>query len=85
MWPPGTGQTQPPDDVTCGRMTGRGLRALELGLINRVAAPRQHEDRRVGGGPQLPAHIQAVHVGQHQIENDGVILGSRQAFETRSP
>ncbi len=69
-----------------------GLRQIVIGAdfqahnpINRIAAPRQHENRCVGAGPQPPAHIQPVHVGQHQIENDGVILGSRQAFERGSP
>jgi len=43
--------------------------------VDGIAAPGEHEHRGVGVGAQLPAKIETVHVGKHQIEHDGVVLG----------
>ena len=32
---------------------------------------------------QLPANIEPIHVGQHQIEHDGVVLGLGELLERR--
>ena len=51
--------------------------------VDGIAAPGQHEHRRVGGRAQLPAQIEPVHVGQHQIEHDGVVLGLGELLQRR--
>ena len=47
-----------------------------------VVAPRgQHEHRHVGGGPDAAAHLEAVQIGQHHVEDHGGRLHPRQGGE----
>ena len=50
--------------------------------VHRIAARGQHEHRHVGERAELPAHLEAVHVGQHEVEHQRVVgLGG----QTREP
>src|SRR6185295_3326940 len=49
--------------------------------VHGLAARREHEDRRVPLGPQAPAHLQAVDVGQREIEHEHVVGLASEALE----
>jgi len=49
--------------------------------VDLLAACRQHQDVCVGEGPHLPAHLDAVHARQHQVEHDSVRLGLADQLE----
>jgi len=40
--------------------------------IHRIAACRQHQDRTVGAGADLPTDFEAVDIRQHEIKNDDI-------------
>jgi hypothetical protein len=40
--------------------------------VHGVAQRSQHQNRRSGASTDLPTYIKAIHVGQHQVEDDGV-------------
>src|SRR3954453_715438 len=44
-------------------------------LVDVVVAGGQHQDWHVRGGADLPAHLEPVDVGQHQVEHHQVGLG----------
>src|SRR5262245_36646675 len=50
--------------------------------VRGLAARGQHQDRDVGGSPDLAAHGEAVPVGQHEVEDERV---ERLAFERGEP
>src|SRR5262249_25619852 len=35
---------------------------------------REHDDEYVGTLPERPANIQAIHIGEHQVEDDNIRL-----------
>src|SRR4029079_16270982 len=51
-------------------VVGPGLEAADH--VDGVAAGRQHHDGDAGLGPDLPADVDAVLAGQHQVEQDHV-------------
>ncbi len=60
---------------------GAQVEGFDLDVL--FAAHRQDDDRDLGPGTQLPADLQAVHIGQAQVEDDhrGLLGGSQgQAF-----
>jgi len=47
------------------------------GLVGLVVARRQHHDGHRRTGPDLPAHVEPVHVGQPEVEDHDVVAGGR--------
>ena len=54
-------------------------------LVDLLALGGDHDDRDARAGAELPAHRQAVHVGQAEVEQDEVGLASRQRRAARWP
>ena len=40
--------------------------------VGRIRAGGQHNDRHVGDATDCPAHVEAVHAGEHDVEEDQV-------------
>ena len=79
----GLGRTwpTPQDGSQAGKQLARleGLGQIVVGpqletddAVHGVSARGQHQDRHVAARADLAAHIEPVHVGQHQVEDDRV-------------
>ena len=64
------------------------VRALvqSLDLVVHIVPCRQHDDRRLlFRGAQRPHHLEAVLSGQHDIEDDDVVVPVQRVVETVDP
>ena len=53
--------------------------------VNLLAARRNHDDRHVAGLAEFAAHVEAVHFGDHQVEQDQVGLEFPREAQGRAP
>lgn len=60
-------------------VVGAGLEAEDA--VGLLVAGGQHEHGQVGARAQLPAHREAVEVGEHEVEEDGVVGGSQRLLQ----
>jgi hypothetical protein len=56
---------------------GRSSSAPAEHAVGLLAARGDHHDRDIGAGPQLAGHLDAVTAGQHEIEDDAVVLAAQ--------
>ena len=54
-------------------------------LVALLAARGEHDDRHLAPLPQPADHLQAVHIGQAQVQNDDVGLAARRLDSPSSP
>ena len=58
-----------------------GAQLQSQDLIKNFALGGKHDDRHLGGGPQLTAHLVAVDARKHQIQQDQVRLKFREDLQ----
>ena len=62
-----------------------GARVQRANLVGLRATRGQHENRRRASVSQQPAHLDAVHVGQSQVQNDEVGVNPFNALQAGFP
>ena len=81
---PAQDRAQPRQQLARAEGLGEVIVGAELesdDAIGLLAARGEHQDREIGSGPHAATHLEAIEIGEHHVEDQGVDPAARGARE----